>query len=101
MTAPRCRTPAWSRASTRCSRNCWPTAPTSGAGRKVSVFLASDDAPAKATAKALAESLGFATIDAGGLKNARYLEPLAGLNVYLGYGAGQGTRFAPTFIRKH
>lgn len=45
--------------------------------------LAADDAAAKATAKTLAESLGFETIDAGGLKNARYLEPLAGLNIYL------------------
>jgi hypothetical protein len=34
------------------------------------------------------------------LKNARYLEPLAGLNVYLGYGAGQGTGIAPVWIRK-
>ena len=57
--------------------------------------------PAKATAKQLAESLGFATIDAGGLKNARYLEPLAGLNIYLGYGAGLGTGIAPTFLHKH
>jgi predicted dinucleotide-binding enzyme len=71
-----------------------------GGGNKVSVFLASDDAPAKATAKQLAESLGFATIDAGGLKNARYLEPLAGLNIYLGYGAGLGTGIAPTFLHK-
>ena len=71
-----------------------------GGGNKVTVFLAADDAPAKATAKQLAESLGFATIDAGGLKNARYLEPLAGLNIYLGYGAGLGTGIAPTFIRK-
>lgn len=71
-----------------------------GGGRKVSVFLAADDAAAKATAKALAESLGFETIDAGGLKNARYIEPLAGLNIYLGYAAGLGTGIAPTFIRK-
>jgi len=71
-----------------------------GGGNKVPVFLAADDAPAKATAKQLAESLGFATIDAGGLKNARYLEPLAGLNIYLGYGAGLGTGIAPTFLRK-
>lgn len=71
-----------------------------GAGNKVSVFLAADDAAAKATAKSLAESLGFATTDAGGLKNARYLEPLAGLNIYLGYGAGLGTGIAPTFLHK-
>lgn len=71
-----------------------------GAGRRVSVFVASDSANAKQTAIKLAESMGFETVDAGGLKNARYLEPLAGLNIYLGYGAGLGTSIAPTWIRK-
>jgi 8-hydroxy-5-deazaflavin:NADPH oxidoreductase len=71
-----------------------------GAGQKVTVFLASDSEPAKQTARALAESMGFNTQDAGGLKNARYLEPLAGLNIYFGYGAGLGTAIAPTWIRK-
>jgi predicted dinucleotide-binding enzyme len=71
-----------------------------GAGRRVTVFYAGDSERAKQTARALAESMGFETIDAGGLKNARYLEPLAGLNIYLGYGAGLGTSIAPTWIRK-
>jgi predicted dinucleotide-binding enzyme len=71
-----------------------------GAGQKVSVFVASDSARAKQTAASLAESIGFQVVDAGGLKNARYLEPLAGLNIYLGYGAGLGTSIAPTWIRK-
>lgn len=66
-------------------------------GRKVTVFIAGDSEHGKQTAKSLAESMGFETIDAGGLKNARYLEPLAGLNIYLGYGAGLGTRIAPTW----
>ena len=71
-----------------------------GNGHKASVFVAGDSERAKQTAGAIAESLGFAVVDAGGLKNARYLEPLAGLNVYLGYGAGLGTGIAPTWIRK-
>lgn len=71
-----------------------------GGGQKASVFVAGDDAAATATVTALAKSMGFATVAAGGLKNARYLEPLAGLNIYLGYGAGQGTGIAPTWIRK-
>jgi predicted dinucleotide-binding enzyme len=71
-----------------------------GHGRKASVFVAGDSARAKQTAAALAESIGFHVVDAGGLKNARYLEPLAGLNIYLGYGAGLGTAIAPTWIRK-
>jgi NADPH-dependent F420 reductase len=65
----------------------------------VTVFYAGDDASAKDKVRALAESLGFDTIDAGNLKNARYLEPLAGLNIYLGYGAGLGTAIAPTWAR--
>ena len=69
-------------------------------GQKVQVFVASDDAPSKETVKALAQSIGFDAVDAGGLKNARYLEPLAGLNIYLGYGAGLGTSIAPAWIRK-
>ncbi|WP_428422751.1 NADPH-dependent F420 reductase [Methylibium sp.] len=71
-----------------------------GNGRKVSVFLASDSAPGKAAVKTLAEGMGFVTVDAGGLKNARYLEPLAGLNIYLGYGAGLGTAIAPTWLHR-
>ena len=74
--------------------------PDFGAGQKVTVFVASDSERAKQSAAALAESIGFRVVDAGGLKNARYLEPLAGLNIYLGYGAGLGTAIAPTWIRK-
>lgn len=65
--------------------------------RDVTTFVASDDARARETAKALAESAGFRVLDSGALKNARYLEPLAGLNIYFGYGAGLGTQIAPTF----
>ena len=69
-------------------------------GQVASAFFASDSEHAKQTAKALIESIGFAPVDAGPLKNARYLEPLAGLNIYLGYGAGLGTAIAPTWISK-
>lgn len=68
------------------------------AGETVPVFFAGDDAGAKASVKALIQSTGFAPVDAGGLKNARYLEPLAGLNVYFGYGAEHGTTVAPKWI---
>lgn len=69
-------------------------------GQRAPTFVASDSARAKETAKSLAQSIGFDPIDAGPLRNARYLEPLAGLNIYLGYGAGQGTGIAPTWIRR-
>lgn len=71
-----------------------------GNGRQVEVFVASDSEQAKQTASAIAGSIGFKVTDAGGLKNARYLEPLAGFNIYLAYGAGQGTAIAPTWIHK-
>ena len=71
-----------------------------GAGRKATVFVAGDTESARQAVAGLAETLGFAVVDAGGLKNARYLEPLAGLNIYLGYGAGLGTGIAPTWLRK-
>jgi predicted dinucleotide-binding enzyme len=71
-----------------------------GNGQTVTVFAASDSERAKQTATALAQSMGFATVDAGGLKNARYLEPVAGFNIYLGYGAGLGTSIAPTWIKR-
>lgn len=74
--------------------------PDFGNGRTAPVFVAADDEEAKETVSALARSLRFEVVDAGGLKNARYLEPLAGLNIYFGYGAGQGTSIAPTWIRR-
>ena len=65
-----------------------------------SVFVASDSERAKQTATTLARSLGWGVVDAGGLVNARYLEPLAGFNIYLGYGAGLGTSIAPVWLSK-
>jgi len=67
-------------------------------GEIVPVYFAGDDVAAKETVKALVESLGFAPVDAGGLANARYLEPLGGLNIYFGYGAAKGTAIAPKWI---
>ena len=69
-------------------------------GQPVTVFVAGDDAGAKSDVVGIARSMGFDVIDAGVLKNARYLEPLAGLNIYLGYGAGLGTSIAPAWLRK-
>lgn len=68
--------------------------------RAVPVLIAGDDPAAKADVASIARSMGFEVIDAGALRNARYLEPLAGLNIYLGYGAGLGTSIAPTWLRK-
>lgn len=69
-------------------------------GAVAPVFYAGDDEAAKETVKSLIQSMGFRPVDAGELTNARYLEPLGGLNIYFGYGAGLGTGIAPTWIHK-
>lgn len=69
-------------------------------GNQVQVFFATDSERARETVRALIDSIGFKAVDAGGLKNARYLEPLAGLNIYFGYGTGLGTSIAPGWITK-
>ena len=72
--------------------------PTLDDGQVATAFYAGDSERAKQTVRALIDSIGFKPVDAGGLRNARYLEPLAGLNIYFGYGAGLGTAIAPTWI---
>lgn len=74
--------------------------PSFANGQTAPAFVASDSERAKATVIALVESIGFRPINAGPLNTARYLEPLAGLNIYFGYGAGQGTGIAPTWIHR-
>ncbi|TPM26931.1 NADPH-dependent F420 reductase [Mesorhizobium sp. B2-3-5] len=69
------------------------------AGERIPVYVAGDDAAAKGTVSSVATSAGFAAVDAGGLKTARYLEPLAGLNILFGYGLGHGTAIAPAWLR--
>ena len=69
------------------------------AGRPATVFVAGDDAEARKTVSDLAVSAGLEAIETGGLTSARYLEPLAGLNIALAYGLGQGTDIAPTWQR--
>jgi 8-hydroxy-5-deazaflavin:NADPH oxidoreductase len=66
-----------------------------GGGTKPQVLYAGDDAGAKDTVRRLAESTGFEPVDAGPLVNARYLEPLGMLNIWLGYTGGRGTNIAP------
>jgi predicted dinucleotide-binding enzyme len=68
-----------------------------GAKGKAQVLYAGNDAAAKDTVKALVESAGFDAVDAGPLANARLLEPLGMLNIFLGYMAGRGTSIAPGF----
>ena len=58
----------------------------------LTAFVASDDASAKTTVLKLARDIGFDAVDAGPLKSARLLEPLAALNIQLGYVLNMGTQ---------
>jgi hypothetical protein len=69
------------------------------AGEAATVFIAGDDAGAIATVERVAAKAGFVPLQVGRLAVARYLEPLAGLNIALGYGRGLGTDIAPTWLR--
>jgi 8-hydroxy-5-deazaflavin:NADPH oxidoreductase len=60
-------------------------------GERLAAFVAGDDKQAKATVLELAGDIGFDPIDAGPLQNARLLEPLALLNIQLGYELGLGS----------
>ncbi len=61
------------------------------AGQQLTAFAAGDDAGAKERVLALARDVGFDAVDAGPLRNARWLETLGFLNIQLGYVLGMGT----------
>jgi hypothetical protein len=65
----------------------------------VQVFYASDDHAAGEQVAALLRAMGFAAVHCGPLMNARYLEPLAELNIHLGYALGWGALTAPAWIK--
>ena len=58
------------------------------------MFYAGDDSEAKAVAAQLAREIGFDPVDAGPLSNARLMEPLAVLWIYLAHVQGLGTSIA-------
>jgi predicted dinucleotide-binding enzyme len=64
------------------------------------MFVAGDDAASKSKVMALVDSTGFEAIDAGPLRAARLLEPLAMLWIALGRVGGMGADFAFTLQRK-
>ncbi len=68
--------------------------------RRPTMFFCGDDSGAKATLSRLIYEIGFAPVDAGPLRSARYLEPLAVLMIKLGYVQGMGTNIALNFIRR-
>ena len=54
-------------------------------GEQLALLVAGDDASAKERVIGLGKDIGFDSIDAGPLRNARWLESLGYLNILLGY----------------
>ena len=69
-------------------------------GAPTAMFVAGDDAVAKAVATDLASALGFETFDAGPLAKARELEHLASLWIHLAYAGGLGREIAFRVVRR-
>lgn len=67
---------------------------------QLTAFIAGDDSGAKETVMNLARDLGFDPLDAGPLKNARYLEPMAVLLINLGYSMGMGTGIGFKLVKR-
>lgn len=69
-------------------------------GTPLTMFLAGDDAGAKSVAATLAAGIGFDPVDAGPLRVARLLEPLALLWITLAVRQGLGTGIALNLVRR-
>jgi 8-hydroxy-5-deazaflavin:NADPH oxidoreductase len=64
------------------------------------MFVCGDDQAAMPTVLRLVAELGFDAVDAGGLKVARLLEPLAMLWIQLAMGEGLGREIAFALLRR-
>lgn len=64
------------------------------------MFIAGNDADAKAIVAQLAETLGFDVADVGDITKARFLEPLALLWINLAVAQGQGREIALKLVRR-
>jgi len=69
-------------------------------GEAITMFICGDDREAKAAVRRLAESMGFEVADTGGLKTARYLEPLALAYISLAGPQGWGRNIAFKIVRR-
>jgi NADPH-dependent F420 reductase len=69
-------------------------------GQPATLFYCGDDESAKQIVGRLAEDLGFEAVDAGPLRIARYLEPLAMLYIHLAVSKRWGSNCAFKVIRR-
>jgi predicted dinucleotide-binding enzyme len=63
------------------------------------VFTAADNEPARRRVEDFIAKAGFEPVNAGPLKNARFIEPVAELNIHFGYALGWGTATAPSWTK--
>ncbi len=68
-------------------------------GEKLTLFVAGDDAAAKELVLSAGKAIGFDPVDAGPLKNARWLETLGYFNIQLGYMLKMGTDIGFKLVR--
>ncbi len=69
------------------------------AKEQLTFFVASDDAKAKTTVMQLGREIGFEPVDAGPLKSARYLEPMAILLMNMAFVLGMGTQIGYKLVK--
>src|SRR5438876_1168389 len=69
-------------------------------GVRSAMFICGDDEAARETVRHLAEEIGFDAVDAGELKVARLLEPLAMLWIHLAMTTPLGRDFAFGILRR-
>jgi len=68
-------------------------------GEPLAAFVAGDDQEAKRTTLDLTRDIGFEPVDAGPLRNARLLEPMAYFVIQLAYGQGMGPGFGLKLVK--
>lgn len=69
-------------------------------GIRTVMFVAGDDAEARATVKGLTDELGFDSIEVGELASARMLEQLAMLWISMAFRFGMGREFGLALLRR-
>ncbi len=67
-------------------------------GEALTAFVAGDNEAARRAVLEMARTIGFDAVDTGPLKNARYLEPLAFLNIQLSWVLGNGPNVGFKFV---
>ncbi|MDD0813194.1 NADPH-dependent F420 reductase [Curvibacter sp. HBC28] len=67
--------------------------------KTLQVFIAGDDADAKATVAELARTARFEPVESGPLRNSRFIEPIGEMNIHFGFFLGRGVGIAPAWVQ--